>query len=135
MAIDVRNPRTGLVDYRFEAPSSAELSANAARLRARQPEWESGGLGARLAALTEWRGVLDANRGELLDVLVHDTGRLVESGLEVDAVLRSIERWCRIAPDLLADEPLRPASIPTVEVGQGLRPYALAGVISPWNFP
>jgi acyl-CoA reductase-like NAD-dependent aldehyde dehydrogenase len=133
--IDVRNPRTGSHDYSFEPPSSDELSSIAARLWDTQANWEARGLDARVASMLRWRETLAARRKDLVAALLEDTGRIVESELEVDAILRSIDRWCAIGPELLADPEPRPASIPTVTVRQGMRPYPLVGVISPWNFP
>jgi len=133
--VDVRNPRTGENDYAFEPPTQAGLGELASRLRTGQVTWEAGGLPARVAALAAWRDAIAAARAEIAAALVADTGRRTESEMEVDAVLRMIDRWCSLAPDLLAEEQRRPASVPGVAVQQGIRPYPLAGVISPWNFP
>lgn len=133
--IQVRNPRTGVADYAFEPPSPADLDAITLPLRHGQTAWESGGLDARVAALGAWRDAIAAAREPLVDALVADTGRHVESQMEVDAVLRMLERWCALAPELLAQPTRRPASMPGVALEQGMRPYPLAGVISPWNFP
>lgn len=131
----VRNPATGEVDFDFEPPSSDALAELCARLRAGQPTWERAGVDGRATAMMAWRDALIARRAGVVDALVHDTGRRVESELEVDAILGSLERWCRQAPTLLAAEPAKPASIPFINVVQDLRPYPLVAVISPWNFP
>ncbi|MCA1832305.1 MAG: aldehyde dehydrogenase family protein [Actinobacteria bacterium] len=135
MKIDVRNPRSGEVDTWIDAPTAQELVGIAATVRSAQPAWEAQGLQARIHAMTAWRDALGAHRDEIIAALVHDTGRLAESALEVDAIMRSIDRWCGLAPSLIDPEPPRPSSMPIVDVAQGLRPYQLAGVISPWNFP
>ncbi|HVL89312.1 MAG TPA: aldehyde dehydrogenase family protein [Actinomycetota bacterium] len=135
MAIDVRNPRTGRSDYSFEPPSTDDLDELALRLRDGQAVWEAGGLDVRTAALNGWRDAIGMARGEITAALMADTGRRVESEMEVDAALRMIERWCSLAPDLLAGTERRPASIPGIDLEQGMRPYPVAGVISPWNFP
>jgi aldehyde dehydrogenase (NAD+) len=133
--IEVRNPRTGENDYAFEPPAAEQLATLASRLRAAQERWDSGGLDVRIAALRAWKEAIARRRPEIVAALVHDTGRLVESEMEVDAILRAIDRWCGIAPELLADPEPRPSSIPIVSVHQGLRPYQLVAVVSPWNFP
>lgn len=133
--IEVRNPRTGRMDHRISPPAPDEISTLAARLRAGQPEWESAGAPGRAAALMKWREALVDRREQIVKALVADTGRRVESDLEFNAVVSSIERWCALAPDLLAEEPPRPSSIPGIGVRQALRPFYLVGVISPWNFP
>jgi acyl-CoA reductase-like NAD-dependent aldehyde dehydrogenase len=131
---DVRNPRTGENDYAFEPPSSDELERIATGLRSRQERWATD-LSVRVAALQAWKSRIEAGRADLVAAIVHDTGRLVESELEVDAILRSIDRWCGLAPDLLADPEPRKASIPIFSIRQSQRAYPLVGVISPWNFP
>lgn len=133
--IEVRNPRTGENDYWIDPVTSSELSTLAARLRSRQPVWERAGVEGRVAALLNWKEALEQSRPEIVKALVADTGRLVESELEVIAVTGSIERWCKLGKELLTEEPARAASIPVVSVRQALRPYQLVGVISPWNFP
>jgi acyl-CoA reductase-like NAD-dependent aldehyde dehydrogenase len=130
----VRNPRTGEQDYFFEPPAFADLSATAERLRAEQERWASD-LDVRIGAMQSWNGAIAARRGELVSALVRDTGRMTESEMEVDAIIRSIDRWCGLAPELLADPEPRKASIPIFSIRQSQRAYPLVGVISPWNFP
>jgi acyl-CoA reductase-like NAD-dependent aldehyde dehydrogenase len=132
--IAVRNPRTGVEDYSFEPPSMEELASLAQRLRRLQEPWSSNAE-TRIEALQAWKGRLEARRSDIVAELVTDTGRIAESELEVDAILRSIDRWCGIAPDLLADPDPKKASIPIFSIRQAQRPYPLVGMISPWNFP
>lgn len=133
--MDVRNPRTGAVDYRIDPATPEQLQTIAAEVRAAQPAWLAAGVDGRATALTAWRDAIAARRAEIVEALVRDTGRLIESELEVNAIIGSIERWCRLAPALLGDGAPKPASIPTFSVVQGMVPYELVGVISPWNFP
>lgn len=133
--VEVRDPRTGRVERHLHPPSPAELAATCARLRAAQPGWEAAGAAGRVAALRDWRSALADGRDQLVASLVHDTGRLVESQLEVDLVLAGLDRWCRLAPELLDTSASMPTALPAVTVLAGLRPYPLVGVISPWNFP
>ena len=39
--IEVRNPRTGKVDYVINAPEDAELAETASAMRAAQPAWQA----------------------------------------------------------------------------------------------
>jgi len=133
--IPVRNPRTGRYDYQIVPPATDALDALCADLRAAQPAWEAGGVAGRIAALTEWRRAMIARRDEIVAALVTDTGRYHESVLEFESVLASIERWCRLAPDLLRYGDSRPSAIPFISIEGRLAPYPLVGVISPWNFP
>ena len=133
--IEVRNPRTGAVDATFEPPAAEELRATADRLRGAQAAWEARPAEERATVVRAYAEALRAHREEIVAALVADTGRLIESQLEVDAVLGSIERWCAAGPELLAAPEPRRAAIPFVSVRQGVRPFPLVGVISPWNFP
>ena len=133
--IEVRNPRSGEIDYWIDPVTSNELNEIADRLRSNQADWLSGGLDRRSSVLLKWKDSIEKHRGALVEALVQDTGRVAESELEVAAVTGSIERWCKLGKDMLAEEPARPASIPVVSVRQSMAPYPLVGVISPWNFP
>jgi acyl-CoA reductase-like NAD-dependent aldehyde dehydrogenase len=135
VSIQVRNPRTGGYDYAFDPPDEGALDALVARLRAAQPSWQDAGPERRAETMMAWRGAIEAARERITDALVRDTGRLTESSLEVNVVTAGLERWAKLGPELLLEEPARAATIPTVQVSQGMRPYPLVGVISPWNFP
>ena len=133
-SIAVRNPRTGQVDYWITPPTTSDLAELSDRLRKAQVDWQQGGLEARIEALQQWKQAVQANRDELIQALVADTGRLDVSVLEVDSFLGSLDRWCRLAPDLLQGEE-RNTAIPFIRIQQTAVPYSLVGVISPWNFP
>ncbi|MDE0285623.1 MAG: aldehyde dehydrogenase family protein [Gammaproteobacteria bacterium] len=134
-SIKVRNPRTGRIDYRFEQTETEELALVAASLRDAQKQWLEGGVKMRCRMLLELAAAISEQRGSLFDALTADTGRTRETELEINAVISSMERWCRLAPELLAAEENKNTSIPFIEIGRQAAPYPLAVVISPWNFP
>ncbi|WP_214316891.1 aldehyde dehydrogenase family protein [Nonomuraea sediminis] len=126
----VRNPLTGETERDLRPP--ADLPSVARELRAGQPAWAAAdrteGLTAFARALAQDSGVVEA--------LVADTGRRIESELEHRLVVAMIERWAAQSPGLLTMPPERAsAAVPYVTLGGGWRPYELVGVISPWNFP
>lgn len=133
-SIGVRNPRTGKIDYSITPPTPEDLSQQCNRLRTAQIDWQKGGLETRIEALQQWKQAIQAHRDELIEALVADTGRLSVSVLEVDSFLGSLDRWCKIAPELLQQEE-RNTAIPFIRLQQTAVPYSLVGVISPWNFP
>ena len=133
--IPVRNPRTGAVDFEIDPPSAGALDALARRLRRGQQRWQDDGLAARLEALRRWRDGLVARRDDVVSALTADTGRREISALEFDLVTGTIERWCRLAPELLADPGERDSAVPWIKIQSRQVPYHLVGVISPWNFP
>jgi succinate-semialdehyde dehydrogenase/glutarate-semialdehyde dehydrogenase len=128
--IPVRNPRTGEIDYWITPP---KLSEECDRLRSAQSTWAES-LEQRISALQQWKQAIQNHREALLAALVADTGRFGVSVLEIDSVLSSLDRWCKLAPELL-EEIEKPTAIPFIHLKQDSVPYPLVGVISPWNFP
>jgi acyl-CoA reductase-like NAD-dependent aldehyde dehydrogenase len=133
--LNVRNPRSGKVDYWITPPTPEQLAAECTRLREAQMSWQQGGLEQRIEALQQWKQALLSQRDELTKALVTDTGRLSVSVLEIDSFISGIDRWCRLAPELLAKEDEKATAIPFIRLQQEFVPYSLVGVISPWNFP
>jgi acyl-CoA reductase-like NAD-dependent aldehyde dehydrogenase len=132
--VSVRNPRTGKVDYWITPPTPEQLTDQCTRLRAAQLNWQQGGLERRIEAMHAWKQALSSQKDELIKALVTDTGRWSESVLEFDSLISSIDRWCRLAPELLSKEE-RATAIPFIRLQNESVPYPLVGVISPWNFP
>lgn len=135
MIIPVRNPRTGQVDYQIQPPTTEQLGVVCDRLRQHQPTWQAKGVAYRVEVLQSWKQALLVRKTDLLEAIATDTGRVFESVLEVDSLLSSIDRWCQLAPELLADDLPKTASIPFIQIQPQSVPYGLVGVISPWNFP
>ncbi|MFB2771085.1 aldehyde dehydrogenase family protein [Pelatocladus sp. BLCC-F211] len=132
--IDIRNPRTGKYDYVIIPPPPKLLVQLCNRLRRAQKAWEQLGLEGRIAALQQWKQAILAGRDKLTEALVADTGRLSISILEIDSFLSNIDRWCQLAPELLA-ETEKQTAVPFIQLQQTAVPYPLVGVISPWNLP
>lgn len=134
MSLDVRNPRTGEIDYRFDPNTPDELQVIAQRLRSAQPGWEALGLEGRIRVLKAWGERLVAKREQLLEAVCTDTGRYNESGREVDLLPRWIDQWAEAARLTLAPQ-TRQTCNPNVTSFDNYSPYPVLGVISPWNFP
>jgi len=132
--IEVRNPRTGKFDYVIIPPPPRLLVQQCNRTRRSQVRWQQLGIEGRIAALQQWKQGILSGRDRLTEALVNDTGRLSTSVLEIDSFLSSIDRWCRLAPELL-QESTKNTAIPFIALQQTSVPYPLVGVISPWNFP
>ncbi|MEH2285363.1 MAG: aldehyde dehydrogenase family protein [Nostoc sp.] len=132
--IEVRNPRTGKFDYVIIPPPPKLVVQQCKRTRRAQVRWQQLGLEGRIEALQQWKEAILSGRDRLTEALVNDTGRLSISVLEIDSFLSSIDRWCRLAPELL-QESAKNTAIPFIALQQTSVPYPLVGVISPWNFP
>ncbi len=134
-SIEVRNPRTGSIDYRFEQVETSGLARLTAAMRNAQVQWLESGVEMRCRTLLELVAAISEQRGSLFNALAADTGRSRETELEINAVISGMERWRRLAPELLATEENKSTSIPFIEIGGQALPYPLTVVISPWNFP
>ena len=132
--IEVRNPRTGKIDYSITSPTKTELTETCDRLRQAQVDWQRGGLERRIETVQQWKQAILSHEAELVKALAVDTGRLSESMVEVKSLVSSIDRWCSLAPELLQSES-KTTAVPFVIIERQLVPYPLVGVISPWNFP
>ena len=133
--IAVRNPRTGQVDYHFDAPSRAELEGILGGLRRAQVAWREAPLQHRIDVLRRWREEYAKRQGEITRALSVDTGRFLIAAGEAAAVPGMIDRWTRLAPGLAQEEAFPSANQPTIRYRSQYVPYPLVGVISPWNFP
>lgn len=132
--IEVTNPYTGKIDFRFEAMRGEDLLARCAALRAAQPTWQSAGLAQRIEVLKAFGMALERHRGAIVDALAADTGRRLLAEGELSSLLGSLSRWCAQAPGLM-NEAAATSAVPGLSYRNQWVPFPLVGVISPWNFP
>ncbi|MGY6533593.1 aldehyde dehydrogenase family protein [Glycocaulis sp.] len=134
--IEVANPRTGAVDYRFEAVDEAGLAKLAARLRAAQTGWAARSIEERCKVLLGWAEAIERHKDAIASALEIDTGRRRIARLEVEGAVASIRGWAAGAPHLLPKPQwIEGRMNPAIRHQAQDVPYALTGVISPWNFP
>jgi len=131
----VRNPRTGLDDAEISALAAGELAALAARLRANQPAWAAAGPAHRARVLQAWSARLLAAPGPVLEALSTDTGRHRLAANEIRSLGGLVAGNAQMAVQVLAEPAERNSLTPGIAIHTQLVPYALVGVVSPWNFP
>ncbi|MDI2131877.1 aldehyde dehydrogenase family protein [Yinghuangia seranimata] len=131
----VRDPRTGRDERALAPPTRAGLADTLAALRHAQPAWEALGAAGRAAALRELAVQIALVQDELVEALGHDTGRRTESVMEVQAVLGGLARWGAAPTETGGAAAGAPTALPWITARSAERPYQLAAVISPWNFP
>jgi len=131
----VRNPRTGRADYEIKPLGSTEVAAHCAALRTAQSGWLALGLEGRIAVLNAFADAVASKGKALTDALVLDTGRSFISAMEVQSIAGSIKRWVNITRGVVPTPKRQSQALPFISFQSELQPYALVGVISPWNFP
>lgn len=134
-ALEVRNPRTGMVDATICCATPSDVTAATARLRQSYPAWAGLELAARSARLRRLAAALEEARAPLLAALQVDTGRGRIAEMELDGVIASIDSWIQRAPDLLPHGWTKGRANPAIRHTTQFVPYPVVGVISPWNFP
>lgn len=133
--LPLRNPRTGQSDGELPITAAADVAALGAGLRVAQLGWAERSIEERCARLNVLADALVARRDGFLDALLADTGRWHESQIEVDGTVGAIRRWAQQAAACLLEKPAQQEAIPFIQSQQTWVPYAVVGVISPWNFP
>lgn len=133
--LSARNPRTGALDFSFEATAASAVVEAASRARRAQPAWAALGFAGRASIMARFAAELTARRDTIWAALQTDTGRRRISGQEIDSVIGAIAGWTAMAPTLMPEGWTDGRAMPAVRHAPNWRPYALVGVISPWNFP
>ncbi len=136
-ALPVRNPRTGQIDFQLAVTPGGEVAAKARRLRENQKAWAALPIEARLGVMRRWLGEVAKRASAIAEADAADTGGCHTSYLQGFITMGNIGGWIEDAEAALQKASFHGASrsMPQVEVRSQLVPYALVGVISPWNAP
>jgi len=135
--IPVRNPRTGDTDFTFSAASAREVAEKAVRLRRNQKVWGARPIAERIGIMRRWVAELLAHAKAIGAADGADTGGCHTSQFTAFIAVANINGWCEDAEAVLTRAQVSGPSLtmPTVNIQSQLVPYALVGVISPWNAP
>ncbi|MFD9127052.1 aldehyde dehydrogenase family protein [Kitasatospora sp. NPDC059571] len=135
MTLTSRNPAAPAdVVITTGTPGAAGTLAAVDRARAAQPGWLAAGAAARSAALTRAAEAVEAHADELAALVVREVGKPLGEARGETARTAAILRF-------YAQAPYAPAgAVHETAAGPGLlltrrRPYGVAGLITPWNFP
>lgn len=136
--LDVHRTVDGSVIRSVPIDSPARVAEVVARVRASQAEWEAIGFAGRRRWLERLRDWMLANESRLADVMQEETGKVRgEAEQEVPFLEGTINYYCEHGEEFLAEESPTPHILPlkVKRLRIVYRPYAVVGVISPWNFP
>jgi acyl-CoA reductase-like NAD-dependent aldehyde dehydrogenase len=137
-SLPVHNPADGSLITTLPIDGPERVREVVQRVRANQPEWEALGIKGRrrwLGMLRDW--LLD-NYDEIGDLMQAETGKVrAEAAGETVYLADLINFYGRKARRFIGEQKV-PAHSPLMKVKRlrvQYRPYPVAGVISPWNFP
>jgi acyl-CoA reductase-like NAD-dependent aldehyde dehydrogenase len=135
--LSVRNPRSGEIDCYITPASAGEIAELCGRLRKAQVAWGGAPVEHRVDVMRKWAEQIKAHRSALVEADSIDTGYGQISRVAPDMVLAAIARSTAYAPALFQQARRSGTSpgAPHVNFDTNLKPYPLAGVISPWNAP
>jgi acyl-CoA reductase-like NAD-dependent aldehyde dehydrogenase len=134
--IAVKNPRTGDVDYEITAWTDVDIAATTQDMREAQKAWLAKGIDGRADALQRFADLIEENSETVINALMTDTGRLRMARQEAFGVVGQLRGWAMRAPQLMPKtEWVQGQQKPNFKHQNEWVPYAVIGVISPWNFP
>ena len=135
----VENPATGATIAHLPDMDAGQVKGLVDRARAAQPEWEALGFEGRARHMFRFRKWLVDNRERVARTVMDETGKTREDAFIADVFTTAdaLGFWAKKAASYLADERVRSTN-PFVlgkKVVVRYRPYGVAGVIGPWNYP
>jgi acyl-CoA reductase-like NAD-dependent aldehyde dehydrogenase len=131
-------PANGREVARVPALTAAEVAATATQLRSEQPAWAKLGVAGRKVWLGRWRDWMMDNERHLAQLVQQETGRSrYDAQLELAVTNDLINYYADNAAEFLCPERRRPHGLAMAfkHIEVQYHPYALVGVITPWNGP
>lgn len=133
MTVEITNPWTGQVDYRYQYEDAAKVEQTLARSHAAFVPWAALPLEQRSVLLEAVAGQLRQHRERIAGIMSAEMGKLHREALaEIDKCAGACEYYARHAADYLADQPV------ATEASRSYVSYEPIGcvfAVMPWNFP
>ncbi len=133
MTVEITNPWTGEVEYRYEYQDEATVEAILARSQAAFGAWSALSLEQRANFLHRIAAQLRINRERIADIMSEEMGKLRREALaEIEKSAGACDYYAEHAADYLRDQ-----AIPT-EASRSYVTYEPLGcvfAVMPWNFP
>lgn len=137
-SFEVVNPADDSVIATLPLDGPERVAEVVAGVRANQPAWEALGFKGRRRWLDKLRDWMLDHSDEIADLMQAETGKVrAEAAGEMVYLTDLINFYGRRAKRFIGDEKV-PAHSPLMKVKKlrvQYRPFPVAGIISPWNFP
>ena len=133
MSIEIRNPWTGQVEYRYDMMSAAQIDSRLAKAVQVFPAWAALPLDVRSQHVRAVAAELRRQREPLARIMTAEMGKLHREALgEIDKCAGACDYYAEHASGYLADQPI------ATEARRSYVQYAPIGcvlAVMPWNFP
>ena len=137
--VESRDPATGEVWRRYDAPSDTDVVRAVEGARAAQLAWALTPVRERARVLRRFRRILLDRRIEVATVVSRETGKPVGEALatEVLVALDYAQYFASLAPRRLVPQVAPSLTLSTLlkKVRIEYHPHGVLGVIAPWNYP
>jgi betaine-aldehyde dehydrogenase len=137
-SVAVHNPADGSLIATLRVDGPDRVAEVVARVRGNQPGWEALGIKGRARWLGRLRDWMLDHKDEIADTMQAETGKVrAEASNEVPYLADLINFYGSKARRFIGEQRVA-AHLPLMKVKRlrvQYRPYPVAGVISPWNFP
>ncbi len=133
MTVEITNPWTGQVDYRYDYQDAAAVEATLARSAAAFGPWSALKLAERAAYLERTAAALREHRERIAGIMSAEMGKLRREALaEVEKCAGACEYYARHAADYLRDQPVATEATRSYV---SYEPIGCVFAVMPWNFP
>ena len=134
--IKVRNPVTGELAGTVNCASPSDLSSTAARAREAQRKWSKLSFRARAEVIAGFHDRILDQAAQVLDTIQLETGKTRRDAFaEVVSVAGTARYYLSRGESILAPRAKRGAVPLVTRSVLEHRPYGIAGLITPWNYP
>jgi len=133
MTVEITNPWTGQVDYRYDYQDEASVQATLARSSAAFPAWSGLSLDERAGFLRNAAGQLRENRDRIAGIMSAEMGKLRREALaEIEKCAGACVYYADHAVDYLRDQPIATEATRSYVCYE---PIGCVFAVMPWNFP
>jgi len=133
MSVEITNPWTGQVDYRYDYVDQAKVEQVLAKSRAAFGPWSALTLEQRAEFLERTAGQLREHRERIAGIMSAEMGKLKREALgEIEKCAGACEYYARNAARYLHDQPVATEATRSYV---SYEPIGCVFAVMPWNFP
>ena len=133
MSVEITNPWTGQVDYRYDYEDQAKVEETLAKSLAAFGPWSSLSLEQRAGYLARVASQLREHRQRIAGIMSAEMGKLQREALaEIEKCAGASEYYARHAADYLRDQPVATEATRSYV---SYEPIGCVFAVMPWNFP